>query len=151
MACDIRIAAENARMGVTEVRLGFMPASGGTQRLARLVGAAKALEMCLSGALVDAQEAYRIGLVNKLVPAGELTRAGEEMADPSPRARHWPCGTSRNPSARARACRWTKRCAWSPISPRWSSPPTTARKGRGPSSKAPAGVERPLIGTASIN
>ncbi len=80
MACDIRIAAENARMGVTEVRLGFMPASGGTQRLARLVGAAKALEMCLSGALVDAQEAYRIGLVNKLVPAGELTRAGEEMA-----------------------------------------------------------------------
>ena len=80
MACDIRIAAENARMGVTEVRLGFMPASGGTQRLARLVGAAKALEMCLSGALVDAQEAYRIGLVNKLVPVEELTGAGEEMA-----------------------------------------------------------------------
>ena len=80
MACDIRIAAENARMGVTEVRLGFMPASGGTQRLARLVGAAKALEMCLSGALVDAREASRIGLVNKLVPVDELTRAGEEMA-----------------------------------------------------------------------
>ncbi len=80
MACDIRIAAENARMGVTEVRLGFMPASGGTQRLARLVGAAKAMEMCLSGALVNAQEAYRIGLVNKLVPVDELTGAGEEMA-----------------------------------------------------------------------
>ncbi len=80
MACDIRIAADNARLGVTEVRRGFMPASGGTQRLARLVGIAKALEICLSGELIDAREAYRIGLVNRLVPADELTRTGEEMA-----------------------------------------------------------------------
>ena len=80
MACDIRIAADNARLGVTEVRRGFMPGSGGTQRLARLVGIAKALEFCLSGELMDAQEAYRIGLVNKLVSVDELTRTGEEMA-----------------------------------------------------------------------
>ncbi len=80
MACDIRIAAENTRLGVTEVRRGFMPGSGGTQRLARLVGIAKALEICLSGELIDAQEAYRIGLVNKLVSVDELTRTGEEMA-----------------------------------------------------------------------
>ena len=80
MACDIRIAADNARLGVTEVRRGFMPASGGTQRLARLVGIAKALEICLSGELIDAGEAYRIGLVNKLVSVEELMRAGEEMA-----------------------------------------------------------------------
>lgn len=80
MACDIRIAADNARLGVTEVRRGFMPASGGTQRLARIVGPAKALEICLSGELIDAREAYRIGLVNKLVSMDELTQAGEEMA-----------------------------------------------------------------------
>ena len=80
MACDIRIAADNTRLGVTEVRRGFMPASGGTQRLARIVGPAKALEICLSGDLIDASEAYRIGLVNKLVPVDQLTQAGEEMA-----------------------------------------------------------------------
>lgn len=80
MACDIRIAAANTRLGVTEVRRGFMPASGGTQRLARLVGIAKALEICLSGELIDAEEAYRIGLVNRLVPVDELTATGEEMA-----------------------------------------------------------------------
>lgn len=80
MACDIRIAADNARLGVTEVRRGFMPASGGTQRLARLVGIAKALEICLSGELLDAGEAYRIGLVNRLVSADGLTRSGEQMA-----------------------------------------------------------------------
>jgi enoyl-CoA hydratase/carnithine racemase len=80
LACDIRIAAENARLGVSEVRLGFMPASGGTQRLARLVGIPKALEICLSGELYDAQEAYRIGLVNQLVSYDQLIAAGEKMA-----------------------------------------------------------------------
>ncbi|HEU4342273.1 MAG TPA: enoyl-CoA hydratase-related protein [Candidatus Binatia bacterium] len=80
LACDIRIAAENARLGLSEVRLGFMPASGGTQRLARLVGIPKALEICLSGELVDAQEAYRIGLVNQLVTFDQLIATGEKMA-----------------------------------------------------------------------
>ena len=80
LACDIRIAAEGARLGVSEVRLGFMPASGGTQRLARLVGIPKALEICLSGELYDTQEAYRIGLVNQLVAFDQLIAAGEKMA-----------------------------------------------------------------------
>ena len=80
MACDVRIAADDARLGVTEVRMGFMPGSGGTQRLARIVGIAKTLEICLSGELLDAREAYRIGLVNKLVSGGELPKAGREMA-----------------------------------------------------------------------
>lgn len=80
LACDIRIAAEGARLGVSEVRLGFMPASGGTQRLARLVGIPKALEICLSGELYDAQEAYRIGLVNQLVSFDQLIPAGAQMA-----------------------------------------------------------------------
>jgi enoyl-CoA hydratase/carnithine racemase len=80
LACDIRIAAENAKLGLSEIRLGFMPASGGTQRMARLIGIPKALELCLSGESVDAQEAYRIGLVNRLVPFDQLIRAGEQMA-----------------------------------------------------------------------
>jgi enoyl-CoA hydratase len=80
LACDIRIAAENAKLGLSESRLGFMPASGGTQRMARLIGIPKALELCLSGESVNAQEAYRIGLVNKLVPYDQLIFAGEQMA-----------------------------------------------------------------------
>ena len=80
LACDIRIAAENAKLGLSEIRLGFMPASGGTQRMARLIGIPKALELCLSGESVDAQEAYRIGLVNRLVPFDQLIQAGEQMA-----------------------------------------------------------------------
>ena len=80
LACDIRIAAEGARLGVSEVRLGFMAGSGGTQRLPRLVGIPKALEICLSGELYDAPECYRIGLVNQLVPYHQLIPAGEKMA-----------------------------------------------------------------------
>jgi enoyl-CoA hydratase len=80
LACDIRIAAEGARLGVSEVRLGFMAGSGGTQRLPRLVGIPKALEICLSGELYDAAECYRIGLVNQLVPYDQLIPAGEKMA-----------------------------------------------------------------------
>jgi enoyl-CoA hydratase len=80
LACDIRIAAEGSRLGVSEVRLGFMAGSGGTQRMARLIGIPKALEICMSGELYDAQECYRIGLVNQLVPYDQLIPAGEKMA-----------------------------------------------------------------------
>jgi enoyl-CoA hydratase len=80
LACDIRIAAEGARLGVSEVRLGFMAGSGGTQRLPRLVGIPKALEICLSGELYDAAECHRIGLVNQLVPYDQLIPAGEKIA-----------------------------------------------------------------------
>jgi enoyl-CoA hydratase len=80
LACDIRIAAEGARLGLTEIRLGFMPGSGGTQRMARLVGIPKALEICLSGELYDAAECHRIGLVNQVVPYDQLIPAGEKLA-----------------------------------------------------------------------
>ena len=78
--CDIRIAAENAKIGFPEVKLGIMPGSGGTARLPRLVGKGKALELELTGEPIDAQEAYRIGLVNQVVPEGEAVKAAEEMA-----------------------------------------------------------------------
>lgn len=76
MACDIRIAGENAKLGQPEVNLGIIPGYGGTQRLPRLVGAGKAKELIFTGDAIDAREAYRIGLVDILVPPGEaLSRA----------------------------------------------------------------------------
>lgn len=81
MTCDIRIAAENARFGVPEVRLGLIPAWGGTQRLPRSIPACKAAEMILTGKPIDAQEAYRIGLVNKVVPLAKLMETANEMAN----------------------------------------------------------------------
>jgi len=80
LACDIRIAAEDAKLGMMEVRRGRLGGSGGTQRLPRLIGVARALEMCLTGEPVDAAEAYRIGLVNHVVPAAELLSFASELA-----------------------------------------------------------------------
>ncbi|HHT85428.1 MAG: enoyl-CoA hydratase-related protein [Bacillota bacterium] len=71
MACDIRIAASNARFGQPEVGLGIIPGFGGTQRLARIVGMANALDLVLTGRMIDAQEAWRIGLVHKVVDQGK--------------------------------------------------------------------------------
>ncbi len=72
LACHVRIAADNARFGQPEVSLGLMPGAGGTQRLQRVVGRGRALDLILSGEMIDAAEAYRIGLANQVVPAGEL-------------------------------------------------------------------------------
>jgi len=72
MACTIRVAAEHARFGQPEVKLGIPPGAGGTQRLPRLVGKGRALQLILSGEMISAQEAYRIGLVNEVVPAAGL-------------------------------------------------------------------------------
>lgn len=75
LGCDIRIAADTAQFGQPEIRLGIMCGGGGSVRLTRLVGNGKALEMCLTGDAIDANEAYRIGLVNQVVPAAELENA----------------------------------------------------------------------------
>ena len=80
LACDIRVAAENAKLGQPEVSLGIIPGGGGTPRLPRTVGTAKAMELLLTGDIIDAQEAYRIGLINKVVPEGEAVKAAEEIA-----------------------------------------------------------------------
>src|ERR1700692_2030836 len=79
MACTIRIAAENARFGQPEVKLGLPPGGGGTQRLPRLVGKGRALQLILSGEMINAQEAYRIGLVNEVVPAADLITRAEAI------------------------------------------------------------------------
>lgn len=80
MACDIRIAAENARFGQPEVGLGITPGFGGTQRLARLVGRGRAAELLFSADPVDAAEALRIGLVNKVVPVGQALEVALALA-----------------------------------------------------------------------
>jgi enoyl-CoA hydratase len=72
MACHIRLASENAKFGQPEVKLGICPGYGGTVRLPRLVGRGRALELLLTGGMIDAEEAFRIGLVNRVVPADRL-------------------------------------------------------------------------------
>jgi enoyl-CoA hydratase len=80
MACTLRIAADTARLGQPEVNLGIIPGYGGTQRLARLVGKGAAFDLLLSGRHVTADEALRIGLVNRVVPASELMTAARQLA-----------------------------------------------------------------------
>jgi enoyl-CoA hydratase/carnithine racemase len=79
MACTIRIAVESAKFGQPEVALGLIPGGGGTQRLPRLVGKGRALQLILSGEMISALEAYRIGLVNEIVPAADLIARAEAI------------------------------------------------------------------------
>ncbi|WP_425988648.1 enoyl-CoA hydratase-related protein [Ensifer sp. R-19] len=79
MACTVRIAAPHARFGQPEVRLGLLPGGGGTQRLPRLVGKGRALQLVLTGGMIGAEEAHRIGLVNEIVPATELIQRAEAI------------------------------------------------------------------------
>jgi enoyl-CoA hydratase/carnithine racemase len=79
MACTIRIAVENAKFGQPEVKLGVIPGGGGTQRLPRLVGRGRALQIILTGEMISAQEAFRIGLINEVVPATDLITRAETI------------------------------------------------------------------------
>lgn len=81
LACDIRIASENAQFGLTETSWGIIPGAGGTQRLPRLIPKGIALEMIFTAKKIDAAEAYRIGLVNEVVPLARLMEAAIEMAE----------------------------------------------------------------------
>lgn len=80
MACTIRVAAENAKLGQPEINLGLIPGFGGTQRLPRLVGKGAAMELALTGDIIPAEEALRIGLVNRVVPQGQALAEAENIA-----------------------------------------------------------------------
>jgi enoyl-CoA hydratase len=80
MCCDIRIASDQAQLGLTEVTLGIIPGGGGTQRLPRLIGRGKALELILTGRRIDAKAALHLGLVEQVVPPDQLMAAAEELA-----------------------------------------------------------------------
>jgi enoyl-CoA hydratase len=80
MACTLRLAADTARIGQPEINLGLIPGYGGSQRLSRLVGAGRALELMLTGDPVSAQEAHRLGLVNRVVPAAALLGEARQVA-----------------------------------------------------------------------
>ncbi len=80
MMCDFILAAETAKFGQPEITIGAMPGSGGTQRLARFIGKAKAMEMCLTGRMMDVEEAERAGLVSRIVPAGEIVDEAVKVA-----------------------------------------------------------------------
>src|SRR6186997_276800 len=79
MSCHLRIASEAAKFGQPEVKLGICPGYGGTQRLPRLVGMGRALQLLMTGEMIDAAEAFRIGLVNRVVPAAELLTAADAL------------------------------------------------------------------------
>src|SRR5688572_22320812 len=80
LACDLRVAAEDAKLGLTEVRRGIIPGAGGTQRLTRAVGVTKAMEMCLTGDTVSGLEAKSLGLVNSTMPSADVLKAAEDLA-----------------------------------------------------------------------
>ena len=80
LACDLRIAAENATFGQPEIKIGVIPGAGGTQRLPRIIGVTRAKELLYTGDFIDAQEAYRIALVNKIVPVASLMEEARKMA-----------------------------------------------------------------------
>ncbi len=80
LACDLRVAAEGARFGFPEVKVGSMPGAGGTQRLTRAIGPARAKELMFTGEHIDAAEAYRLGLVNRLVPRADLPEVARALA-----------------------------------------------------------------------
>ncbi|WP_407312829.1 enoyl-CoA hydratase/isomerase family protein [Desulfosporosinus sp. SB140] len=80
LVADVRIAADNAQLGLPEIKLGILPGGGGTQRLPRLIGSGRAKELIFSGDFINAEEAWRIGLVNKVVPADQLLEEAYKMA-----------------------------------------------------------------------
>ena len=129
MACTLRLAADTAKLGQPEINLGIIPGYAGTQRLSRLVGKGKAMELILTGAPIGAAEAERIGLVNRVVPAAELMTAAARSPPSWRRTRRSRCATSSTRSTRVSRCRSPKAASSRRRSSAWWRRPTTCAKG----------------------
>ena len=125
LACHMRMASENARFGLPEVGLGIIPGYGGTVRLARLVGLGRAVEMALTGEMVEAEAALDMGLVTHVVPREELWTGQRNCCGRSPRTAPSPCEWSWSPSTEGWTPPWPKPPGWSPISSVSWPPPRT--------------------------
>ena len=112
MACTLRLASADARFGQPEINLGLIPGFGGTQRLARLVGKTKAMEMILTGAPIGAEEALAIGLVNRVVPAAELMSEARALAESSRPSLPSRCVTPWKRSTAVSKCPSTRHAGW---------------------------------------
>src|SRR5262245_56644470 len=110
LACDIRVAGDDAQLGLTEINLAIIPGGGGTQRLPRVLGRGKALELILTGGRIDAAEALRLGLVERVVPAAEVEHTPRHWPASSPARRRSPCASRRKRSSRVWSCRSPRAC-----------------------------------------
>ena len=132
LACTLRIASSNARLGQPEVKIGIIPGYGGTQRLPRLIGKGAALKMILTGEVISAAEALRLGLVDEVVEPDQLMPRAEQIAQTiagmAPLAVR-DCHPRRE--LRATICRWPAVLSWRHRFSAWLAPPATRRKVRG--------------------
>ena len=156
MMCDIVIAADTARFGQPEINLGTMPGAGGTQRLTRFIGKAKAMDLCLTGRMMDAAEAERAGLVSRIVPAADLLAEAVKVAEricemsrpiammvkessTAPMKQLWPraCGSSAGSFTRPSRPKTAKK-GWPPLSKSANPPSATVDPARKMRPKPPA-------------
>ena len=147
LACDWRVVADDARLGQPEIRLGLIPGAGGTQRLARLIGPARAKDLIFSGRMVRADEALRIGLADRVVPPDQVYAAAVELVRPYTGVRLWPCAPRSWPSTAAWTWIWPLAWPGRASSSPGCSPPTTCARVRPRSSTSvnrgsPAGERR---------
>ena len=136
LCADFRVLGASAKIGQPEIQLGVIPGAGGTQRLARLVGPAKAKDLIFTGRHVGAEEALEIGLADAVVPDDEVYSTAVAMARSSPPVRRWPWPRPSRPSTRASTCRWTTAWRWRAGCSPSCSTPRTRRSACAPSWRA---------------
>ena len=147
LCADFRVLGESAKVGQPEILLGIIPGAGGTQRLPRLIGPARAKDLVYSGRVADAAEALRIGLADQVVPDADVYAAARQLADALHATRHrWRCAPPSRPSTRAWNGTWTRAWRSSGCTSPGCSAPRTSRRGCAVSWRTVPGKRRSLAG-----